>query len=207
VAGKVNHEYLADIQAQLINNFLVPLLDGMAAATDAVNGKSLLYNSLVHFGMESGTVHSFSDIPTLLAGNAGGALTTGHMIDYSNRAIFDGSFNLPAEGWSGDPADPNWVGYWHGLPINRLWNTVLQTMGLQRSEYERQDINTYFRNRTDGALGAQNNNVMEVGGYGHVGVANPPTESQWMMYGHHRYKDYNYHYFKDTLVMPPTSAT
>ena len=31
VAGKVNHEYLAEIQAQLVENFLVPLLNGMAS--------------------------------------------------------------------------------------------------------------------------------------------------------------------------------
>ncbi len=206
VAGKLNHEYLAEIQAQLVDNFLVPLLNGMASAVDAANGKSLLYNSLVHFTMESGAVHSFSDTPTLLAGNAGGALTSGHMIDYSNRAIFDGEFNLPHEGgWTGDPNSPNWVGYWHGLPINRLFNTVLQTMGLARADYERSDINQWYRNRTDGAIGAQNNNISDIGGYGYVGVADA-RQSQWEMYGHHRYHDYNLNFFKDPLPLPATSA-
>jgi hypothetical protein len=208
VAGKLNHEYLSEIQAQLVTNFLVPLLNGMASATDAANGKSILYNSLVHFSIESGTVHSFSDVPTLLAGNAGGALTSGHMIDYSNRALFDGEFNVPAEGgWSGEPTSPNWVGYTHGLPVNRVFNTVLQAMGLTRSEYERTDINGWYRNRTDGAIGAQNNNIAEVGGYGLVGVANPVGESAWEMYGHHRYHDYNLHYFKDPLSFPAASAS
>ncbi len=208
VAGKLNHIYLAEIQAQLVTNFIVPLLDGMAAAIDPANGKSILYNSIVHFSIESGTVHSFSDTPTLLAGNAGGALTSGHMIDYSNRAIYDGEFNLPHEGgWSGVGTNPDWVGYWHGLPVNRVFNTVLQAMGLTRAEYERKDINQWYLNRTDGALGARNNNISDLGGYGYVGVVAPPSNSGWEMYGHHRYHDYDLRYFKDTLAMPATSAS
>lgn len=206
VQGKLNHEYLAEIQGQLAANFVAPLLDGMAAAIDPSNGKSVLFNSLVHFTIESGAVHSFSDTPTLLAGNAGGALTSGHMIDYTNPAIYDGEFNLPKEGgWTGNQGDANFCGYLHGLPINRLFNTVLQSMGLARTEYERTDINGYYRNRTDGALGAMNNGVTEVGGYGYVGVPNA-MDSNWMKYGHHRYRDYNLHYFKDPLAMPVASA-
>jgi hypothetical protein len=206
VAGKLNHQYLAEIQGQLMQNFVVPLLDGMASAIDPTNGKSLLFNSLVHFTIESGTVHSFSDAPTLLAGNAGGALTSGHMIDYSNRALYDGAFNVPAEGgWTGTPTDANFVGFWQGLPVNRLFNTVLQAMGLQRSDYERADINGAYKNRSDGALGAQNDGITDLGGCGYVGLTNP-LQSSWESYGHHRYHDYNLHYFKDPLVMPAASA-
>jgi hypothetical protein len=206
VAGTINHQYMADIQSQLMKNFVAPLLDGMSAAID-VNGKSILYNSLVHFSIEHGAVHSFSDVPTLLAGNAGGALTSGNMIDYTNPALFDGERETPTEGgWSGDPKNVNWCGYGHGLPVNRVFNTVLQAMGLAPSEYERTDINQWFVNRTDGAIGAQNNGIASVGGYGLVGVADPLNTSSWEMYGHHRYHDYNLQYFKDTLPMPPTSA-
>jgi hypothetical protein len=206
VAGKLNHEYLSEIQAQLVANFLTPLLNGMASAIDAQNGKSILYNSLVHFTIESGAVHSFSDAPNLLAGNAGGAITSGHMIDYTNSTIFDGPFNVPTEGgWSGDPKSPNFVGYLHGLPVNRAFNTILQAMGLQRSDYERTDINQWYRNRTDGVIGVQNNNISEVGGYGYVGAPDA-TKSSWEMYGHHRYHDYNLNFFKDTLAMPSTNA-
>ncbi|MBK7863419.1 MAG: DUF1552 domain-containing protein [Archangiaceae bacterium] len=206
IGGKLNHEYMADIQGQLVSNFIVPLLNGMAAATDAVNGKSMLYNSLVHFAIESGTAHSFSDSPTLLAGNAGGALTSGHLIDYTNPALDDGTFNLPAEAWEADPQSPNFVGYGHGVQLQRIFVNVLQAMGLARAEYERADLNTYYRGRSDSSLGAQNNGITDVGGYGHIGVANPIQQSQWMMYGHHRMKDYNYNFFKTPLLMPPTSA-
>jgi len=207
VAGKINHEYMADIQGQFVKNFLAPLLDGMAAAIDPANGKSILYNSLVHFSIEHGTVHSFSDVPTLLAGNAGGALTSGHMIDYTNKAIFDGEFNIPAEGgWSGDPSSPNWIGFAHGLPVNRVLVTALQAMGLQRADYERTDINQWYANLTSGAIGTQNNGITSVGGYGLVGLPDPKANSQWEMYGHHRYHDYNLHYFKDPLPLPPASA-
>lgn len=206
VAGRLNHEYMADIQGQFVTNFLGPLLDGMAAAIDT-NGKSILYNSLVHFSIEHGTVHSFSDVPVLLAGNAGGALTSGHMIDYTNKAIFDGAFNVPAEGgWSGDPNNPNWVGFYHGLPVNRVFNTVMQAMGLARSDYERTDINAWYVNRSDGAIGRHNDGLAVVGGYGLVGLPDPPRNSSWEMYGHHRYHDYRLQYFKDPLPLPAASA-
>lgn len=205
VGGRLNHEYMADIQGQFAANFLVPLLDGMASAMDT-NGKSVLYNSLVHWSIEHGTVHSFSDIPTLFAGNAGGALTSGHMIDYTNPALFDGAFNVPAEGgWSGDPGNANWAGYGHGLPANRALVTALQAMGLQRADYERTDINRTYVNRTGAVLGARNDGIAEIGGYGLVGLPDP-RQSSWEMYGHHRYHDYDLRYFKDPLPLPPASA-
>lgn len=206
VAGVPNHQYMADIQGQLVTNFIAPLLDGMASAVDPVNGKSILYNSIVHFSMENGTVHAFSDVPVLLAGNAGGALTSGHMVDYTNPDNWDGAFNLPVEGgWSAEPGSANWCGYGHGVPFQRVFNNVLQGLGLAPADYERTDINRWYVNRTDGALGARNNGIQRIGGYGHVGLEDPRT-SGWESYGHHRYHDYDLRYFKDPLPLPTASA-
>ena len=207
VAGKLNWQYMGEIQAGLVNNFLVPLLNGMSAAIDAENGQSILYNSLVHLSMEHSTVHSSADIPSLLAGNAGGALTSGNMIDYSDRAATAAdNYDLPNEGgWSLTPSHANYIGCYYGIPYNRLLVTILQAMGLSPGDYERSDLNTYYRNRTDGALGTHNNNIASVGGYGAIGAVNPQEES-WMMWGHKRYNRFNYHYYKDKLPMPPSST-
>lgn len=207
VAGKLNWQYMGEIQSHLMANFVVPLINGMAAAVDAQNGKSLLYNSIVHFTMEHSTVHASGDLPALLAGNAGGAITSGNMIDYSDRAatIAD-SYDIMAEGnWSTNPSNVNFVGSYYGLPFNRLLVTILQAMGLTPLEYERTDINSYYKNRTDGSLGTHNNNISNIGGYGYIGAANP-TQEQMMMYGHKRYARYNYNHFKNALPMPPSAA-
>ena len=49
------------------------------AATQDVDGNSLLYNSLVYFSSElqDGDQHTHNDLPVLLAGQAGGAVATG----------------------------------------------------------------------------------------------------------------------------------
>jgi hypothetical protein len=65
---------------------LAYLLDGLAAADDP-DGGSLLDHSLVLWGNElgAGNVHSYEDIPWLLAGGAGGALRTGRSLRLPDR--------------------------------------------------------------------------------------------------------------------------
>ena len=65
---------------------LAYLLDGLAAADDP-DGGSLLDHSLVLWGNElgAGNSHSYTDIPWLLAGGAGGALRTGRSLRFQDR--------------------------------------------------------------------------------------------------------------------------
>jgi hypothetical protein len=62
------------------------LLDGLAAAEEA-DGSSLLDSTLVLWGNElgAGNSHSYTNIPWLLAGGAGGALRMGRSLQFSDR--------------------------------------------------------------------------------------------------------------------------
>jgi hypothetical protein len=88
-------------------------------------GKTFLDSSLVCWGSELAFDHYNTDMPTVLAGSAGGALRTGQFLDYID--------------WSGDYANPipGWGTLIPGLPHNRLLVTMLQAMGLAPEDYER----------------------------------------------------------------------
>ncbi|MDP3235422.1 MAG: DUF1552 domain-containing protein [Myxococcales bacterium] len=88
-------------------------------------GKTFLDNSLVLWGNELGYNHYNTDVMTLMAGSAGGALRTGNYLDYID---WDQSYANPLTGWG--VLIP-------GLPHNRLLVTVLQAMGLRPADYER----------------------------------------------------------------------
>ncbi len=63
-------------------------LDKLARAED-VDGKSLLYNSMIIYGSGNadGNRHTHSDLPIVLAGNAGGALTPGRFVDHRSKPL------------------------------------------------------------------------------------------------------------------------
>ncbi len=63
-------------------------LDKLASAQDA-DGKSLLYNSMIVYGSGNadGNRHTHADLPIVLAGNAGGALTPGRFIDHKSKPL------------------------------------------------------------------------------------------------------------------------
>jgi hypothetical protein len=92
---------------------------------EEADGRTYLDNSLVCWGAELMHDHYCVSLPTLLAGSAGGALTTGHYVDYID--------------WTVDYANP--IDWWGvlipGLPHNRLMVTLLQAMGLSPADYER----------------------------------------------------------------------
>lgn len=91
---------------------------------EEADGQTFLDNSLIVWGNELGYEHYSTDIQTLTAGSAGGALKTGYYLDYID--------------WSQAYANPiSWGTLSPGLPQNRWWVTILQAMGLSPSDYER----------------------------------------------------------------------
>lgn len=92
---------------------------------EEAEGKTFLDNSLVYMGSELAMDHYVIAMPTVLAGSAGGALQTGHYVDYSQM---DGDYANPILPWG--VLIP-------GIPHNRLMVTILQAMGLAPDDYER----------------------------------------------------------------------
>ncbi|MFO0727777.1 MAG: DUF1552 domain-containing protein [Myxococcota bacterium] len=91
---------------------------------EEADGKTFLDNSLVVWGNELGYNHYSTDVQTLMAGSAGGALRTGYYVDYID--------------WRQDYANPipGWGTLSPGVPHNRWMVTILQSMGLSPSDYE-----------------------------------------------------------------------
>lgn len=89
------------------------------------NGRTFLDNSLVVWGNELGYDHYSTDVQTIMAGSAGGALRTGYYADYID--------------WSQQYANPipEWGVLSPGIPHNRWLVTMLQAMGLRPQDYER----------------------------------------------------------------------
>lgn len=204
VGNRVNHEYMGDIWRLYINGFLVNLVRALDNIQEA-NGNSILDNSLVHMTLESSTVHSDSNKPCLLIGSANGALTTGHYIDYSRREL--GPHIHQGDDFNNDPNSDRFGHVYFGAHYNRILTTILRSMGLQPSDYENSNINTFFRGRNDGLIGRHNNNITNIGGYGHIGS---PTSGVWyysnsQLYSQ-EYANYNYHFYKNSLPFPPRSA-
>ncbi len=63
-------------------------LDKLASTQD-VDGKSLLHNSMILYGSGNadGNRHTHSDLPIVLAGNAGGAITPGRFVDHKSKPL------------------------------------------------------------------------------------------------------------------------
>ncbi len=63
-------------------------LDKLAGAQD-IDGKSILHNSMIVYGSGNadGNKHTHSDLPIVLAGNAGGALTPGRFVDHRSKPL------------------------------------------------------------------------------------------------------------------------
>lgn len=207
--GKVNHQHMAELWRDQVNAFLVPLLEGLEAQTEG-DGATILDHSLVHFTMESSTTHSSFGQPCATFGSAGGALTTGHLIDYSDRQKGPLHAYHTSDWFSANPQDHNFSHNYFGAHYNRILVTILQALGLQRSDYEDSTINGFFRNRTDGLLGSHNNNISNVGGFGHIGL---PGHNHWDANNRDRiqfdimYANHDFHNYKNPLPMPPVSAS
>lgn len=102
---------------------------------EELDGQTFLDNSICYFGSELSIDHYVQTMPTILAGSAGGALTTGHYVDYTqidsdyvNAGVMPWGVLIP------------------GIPHNRLMVTILQAMGLQPGDYERDGLAGYGHN-------------------------------------------------------------
>jgi hypothetical protein len=94
---------------------------------------TVLDNTLVQWTQESGcATHDPIELPVVTAGGAGGFFTTGNYADYRN-------LSSPAHQANGDSA----VNSHTGLVYNQWLGNVLQSMGLDRSEYETGDHGGY----------------------------------------------------------------
>ena len=95
-------------------------------------GVTYLDNSLVQWSQESGqATHVATSLPVITFGGAAGALKTGNYVDYRNQ--------IPRASVKSDATIPDFV----GLTYNRWLGTVLQVLGLPRSEYERDGVPGY----------------------------------------------------------------
>lgn len=98
-------------------------------------GGNLLDNSLMVWQQESGRfTHDSLSIPAITAGSAGGRWHTGQYIDYRDRTR-----NLmPGYVTGNEPTDPppEEIEMYGGLFHAQFLGTVLDAMGLPRSEWE-----------------------------------------------------------------------
>ncbi len=167
--GKFNWQRMNERQKLAFDNLTIPLVKNLSEAIDPTNGKSYLYNSLIYHTTESGQVHGSASHPGVLFGNAGGNITSGKYIDYSDRVK---GAQSGADLFNSTPGDPKFSNNWRGVHYNRLLTTILQSMGLSPADYEDNSINQQFLNRTD--LGTLNTNLAgSIGGFGHVWTKTP----------------------------------
>jgi Protein of unknown function (DUF1552) len=97
------------------------LLGKLKGITEA-NGKTLLDNMLVLWTNELGTggVHSYTNVPYVLAGSCQGAVQPGRYIDYLGPAV---------------PATPLVVAYGKGPAHNKLFVSMMRSMGMTDNSF------------------------------------------------------------------------
>ena len=117
------HEHIVSLNRWVATRVFTRYLAGLDV--EEADGRTFLDNSLVSFGAELSMDHYLIGMPTLLAGSAGGALRTGYYVDYTQ---LDHDYANPILPWG--VLIP-------GIPHNRLLVTILQAMGLEPADYER----------------------------------------------------------------------
>jgi hypothetical protein len=194
--GRRNWEWIGHRQSFIISRLFAPLVRNLAAATDPSNGQSYLYNSLVHLSFESGQTHSHYSHPTILAGNAAGAISSGNYIDYSDRS--KGAFS-GADNFTNNPNEASFSNNYFGVNYNRLLVTILQAMGMTPAQYEVNSRNSQVYNRTD--IGSQNANLTAIGGYGAAFNGDRTNTNVISIDNFHRLRNYDLNYFRSRLPM------
>jgi hypothetical protein len=98
------------------------LLDQLAMRTEA-NGTTILDNILLMTCTEVGLggVHSYTNVPFLLAGRAGGALKTGRYIDYLGPTAY--------------PPNAIAIPFGRGPAHNKMFVSMLNAMGIQENTF------------------------------------------------------------------------
>ena len=123
--------------ARWVADAVVARLLGRLQDTAETDGESLLHHCMVLWSNELSFNHLNYSMPTVMWGSAGGQLRTGRYLDYvdHDRPIrfrqHDGSVI-------------------EGVQYNRLLVTIMQAMGLEPSEYERESGRGYGEYRTVG---------------------------------------------------------
>jgi hypothetical protein len=92
---------------------------------EEAEGDTYLDNSLVYWGSELSMDHYTLAMPTILAGGAGGSITTGQYVDYTQMSSSYVNAGLQP-----------WGVLIPGVAHNRLLVTILQAMGLAPEDYE-----------------------------------------------------------------------
>lgn len=128
-----DHDHINSLNSWVASAIYRRFLEGLDV--EEIDGKTFLDNSIAYFGSELSIDHYVQTMPTMIAGSAGGALTTGYYVDYSqmdndyaNAGVMPWGVLIP------------------GLPHNRLLVTILQAMGLEPADYERDGISGYGHN-------------------------------------------------------------
>ena len=135
-----NWQILGDYQSNVFKRVVGPLATRLAGIIDPSNGKSILFNSLLHTSYEHSQTHSHYCLPAILIGNAGGGLTSGNYIDYSNRSkglTGPGESVLSSSASAQLKAD---YSHYHGVSYNRIFVTIAQAMGLNPADYENNNL-------------------------------------------------------------------
>jgi len=132
VAEATDHDHIVSLNRWVITAVYQRFLEQLDV--EEIDGQTYLDNSLVYFGSELAMDHYVIGMPTILAGSAGGALQTGHYVDFSQ---LDGDYANPILPWG--VLIP-------GVPHNRLLVTILQAMGLSPEDYERDGRPGYGHN-------------------------------------------------------------
>lgn len=164
--GEFHWMWMANHQRLIIERVVAPLIAALDSVVDPSNNQTYLYNSIIYTSWEHGTQHSNHSVPVILAGNAGGALSSGNYIDYSDRSYLP---RLSNQYTDTDPNHERFLGNYQGASYNRLLVTILQAMGMQTSEYENRSLNQRWYNRSD--IGSRNVNLSNIGGYGYFAPA------------------------------------
>lgn len=126
---------LAGINGWIAGELFAKLLEKLDVPE--IGDTTILDNSLVYWGNELGFNHIAYSVPCLLAGSAGGFLKPGRYLDYID---WDGQAYFSQE-------DGNVI---KGIPHNQFLVTVLQAMGLEPEDYERDGQAGYGSTSTSG---------------------------------------------------------
>jgi hypothetical protein len=146
-------DMLPDVHAQDLilagsQGFFERIYLDLVAKLDAVDdglGGTLLDSSLVVWTQEAGIyTHDGIDCAVVMAGGAGGGVSTGNFCDYRNTSVPGNQFGNSYPGpfpWY--PSDNTPEFSWYGLLLPQYYGTVLQAMGLPPDEYEETSYGGY----------------------------------------------------------------
>jgi Protein of unknown function (DUF1552) len=117
-----DHDHIVALNRWVVDAVFKRFLEQLDV--EEADGQTFLDSSLVYWGSELAMDHYVNSMPAILAGGAGGAIETGHYVDFTQM--------------TNDYANPilPWGILVPGVQHNRLMVTILQAMGLTPDDYE-----------------------------------------------------------------------